>query len=129
MSNVTKFRNAGVGYGTNAQLGLQYLNRVGWKGDAVIYVSDNESWMGKNSYYGGSATGMSTEWNKYVKRNRKAKMACIDIQAGSTTQVPDDSNVMNIGGFSDSVWPVIENFVHKGDTNFVDEINAVELDA
>ena len=129
LTNAEKFRNCGVGGGTSAQLGLRYLNSVGWKGDAVVYVSDNQSWLrqaGDSWYYGGS-TEMVKEWEIYRKRNRNAKLVCIDIQPYGDTQVPDGSNCLNIGGFTDSVWPVIERFVSGSKSNFVDVVKATQL--
>jgi len=130
LTNAEKFRNCGVGGGTSAQLGLRYLNSVGWKGDAVVYVSDNQSWLRQAGdaygYYGGG-TEMAKEWEIYRKRNRNAKLVCIDIQPYGDTQVPDGSNCLNIGGFTDSVWPVIENFVSGSKANFVDVVKATQL--
>lgn len=132
MTNAQKFRNCGVGGGTSAQLGLRYLNKIGWQGDAVVYVSDNQSWLSQpgdsgRHYYGNGPTEMLAEWDKYRKRNRKAKLACIDIQPYGDTQVPDSYNCLNIGGFSDNVWPVIDRFITHGDTDFVKSVKATEL--
>lgn len=128
VTNAAKFRNCGVGGGTCAQLGLRYLNSVGWNGDAVVYVSDNESWMrAPGDGYRTRGTEMHSEWDIYRKRNRNAKLICIDIQAYGDTQVPDSLNCLNIGGFSDSVWPVIQNFVSGSKANFVDVIKSTQL--
>ena len=117
-----------IGGGTDASVALQHLNQAKWKGDTVIYVSDNESWYGKSSYWGGhSGTTMSEEWIKFKRRNKGAKLACIDIQPGDTCQVPDDGSVLNIGGFNDSVFKVIDNFVNNDSRHFSDVVRGVEL--
>jgi 60 kDa SS-A/Ro ribonucleoprotein len=121
MTNARKFaRNGG---GTDCGSALRYLNGNNWKGDTVIFVSDNESWYTPSNsalvaYYG-RKTGMVSEWQILKKRNPKAKLVCIDIQPGSTTQVPDDKSVLNVGGFSDAVFEVVANFVNGDSQDFV----------
>lgn len=112
-----------VGGGTNAELGLGLLNKQNWKGNAVVYISDNESWMGRQSL----RTGMAQEWQKFKNRNKKAKLVCIDIQPTPNTQVPDNKDVLNIGGFSDSVFDLVHQFVTGSDKHFADIINEVRL--
>lgn len=131
ITNADKFKNCGVGGGTAAQLGLQHLNEKDWRGDAVIYVSDNQSWMRSDNphgtYWENDATEMADEWAKYVERNQKAKLVCIDIQPYMDAQVPDSDNVLNIGGFSDAVWEPIANFIHNKSVDFVNIVKEVEL--
>jgi 60 kDa SS-A/Ro ribonucleoprotein len=123
MTNSQKMAGINVGGGTNAVLGLQSLNQNNWKGDVVIYVSDNQSWM--HGLWGSQS--MAAEWNLFKKNNPKAKLVCIDITSYGTTQVPDNKDVLNIGGFSDNVWPVIENFVNHSGSNFVSTVEQVKL--
>ena len=70
---------------------------------------------------------MADEWVKYVKRNQKAKLVCIDIQPYMDSQVPDSNNVLNIGGFSDAVWEPIADFIHNKNVDFVNTVKEVEL--
>jgi len=136
MTNAGKFAQAAnrFGGGTNAQLALQLLNSQQWSGDVVIYVSDNQSWMRTNlqGQYGyfpslGSGTGMAHEWAGFKKRNKNAKLICVDIQPYCDAQVSGGKDVLNIGGFSDEIWTVISDFVHKGGVDFVKAVQAVEL--
>ena len=46
-------------------------------------------------------------WFKIKSQNKNAKLALIDIVPNSSTQVHDDKNVLNVGGFSDSVFEII----------------------
>ena len=38
-------------------------------------------------------------------------MVCIDVSTGNTTQAPEREDVLNIGGFSDNVFPLVADFV------------------
>lgn len=97
--------------GTNCSAPLSYLNQRGETGDLVIYVSDNESWIdsrGRNFFGRPSAT--LEQWGIFKRRNPRAKLVCIDLQPNATTQAPDRHDILNIGGFSDSVFSVISKF-------------------
>lgn len=121
MTNAQKIAKFGGG-GTNLSLPLAQLNREHYNADLVIYVSDNESWAG-------SRYGTVGEWVTFKKNNPKAKLVNIDIQAYASSQVPDNKDVLNIGGFSDNIWPAIAGFVNGGtNQDFVNAIeNSVEL--
>ena len=104
----------------------------------VVLVSDNESWVyqGRARAYGaGQHTGVMTEWKKFVQ-NQVAlqggnitgpKLICIDIQPSVTTQAPERSDILNIGGFSDAVFKVISAFMESDSNRFVTEVEAIEL--
>jgi 60 kDa SS-A/Ro ribonucleoprotein len=47
------------------------------------------------------------QWNVFRKRNRTAKMICIDIQPYGTTQAKESTDLINVGGFSDQVFRLI----------------------
>lgn len=78
------------------------------KADVVICLSDNESWANP---YGAYRTNLLQEWDKFAAKNPGAKLICIDLAANTTTQVPSRKNILNIGGFSDEVFTVIESFL------------------
>lgn len=105
MTNAEKLVNLPSG-GTNCSLPLRFLNEQNAKGDLVIYVSDNESWLDS-----GRTTSTSTEtmkqWAIFRKRNPKARLICIDIQPYGTTQAKESAEIINIGGFSDHVFQLI----------------------
>ncbi len=110
MTNAAKLRAFGGG-GTDCGLVLAHLNKTKAKGDLVIYVSDNESWFDNGRSAWRASTSMATEWAAYKARNPNAKLVCIDLASNSTVQVTSDTSVLNVGGFSDSVWEVIKSFV------------------
>ena len=107
MTNAEKLAGLPSG-GTNCSAPLRELNRRKAKGDLVIYVSDNESWVD------GSARGLATatmqQWAEFEQRNRQARLVCIDIQPYATTQAQEREDILNIGGFSDQVFDVIADF-------------------
>jgi 60 kDa SS-A/Ro ribonucleoprotein len=114
------------GGGTNCSEALAYLNRKNSKGDLVIYVSDNESWVDSGHY---RSTATMTEWNKFKARNPNAKLVCIDITPNGTTQAHDREDILNVGGFSDQVFDVIARFIELGNNKdlWVKTIESVKL--
>jgi 60 kDa SS-A/Ro ribonucleoprotein len=105
MTNAEKLASIGGG-GTSCSAPLELLNRRGAKGDLVVMVSDNQSWMDTR------ATGTATlqEWNRFKRTNPSARLACLDIQPYGSTQVADRQDILNVGGFSDAVFEVISEF-------------------
>jgi 60 kDa SS-A/Ro ribonucleoprotein len=129
MTNAQKLAGYGGG-GTDCSKPLAQLNARNAKGDLIIYVSDNESWADSNRIYGYShGTGTAQEFDKFQKRNPKAKMVCIDLTPNTTAQAQDNKSIMNIGGFSDSVFDVINSFYRGGleSENWLSIIEAIKL--
>lgn len=94
--------------GTNCAAPLAHLNKMGVVADMVIYVSDNESWIDPaDRPYRTNATATLQEWNQFKRRCPQARMVCIDIQPGLTTQTVERPDIVNIGGFSDRVFTLI----------------------
>lgn len=108
MTNAQKLASLPCG-GTNCSAPLKYLNTQKAKGDLIIYVSDNESWMDSPHYghWGGGATQTMKQWSTFKKRNPGAKMVCIDIQPYDTTQVTERDDITHVAGFSDQVFKLI----------------------
>jgi 60 kDa SS-A/Ro ribonucleoprotein len=94
---------------SNAQrlASVKLLNRRGAKGDLIIFVSDNESWVDSGS---GRGTELMNAWQQFRQRNPQAKLVCLDIQPNRTTQAKEREDILNIGGFSDQVFEVISAF-------------------
>jgi 60 kDa SS-A/Ro ribonucleoprotein len=111
MTNAEKLAHLPCG-GTNCSAPLAYLNKRRAKGDLVIYVSDNESWVDAPHYgrFGGSATQTMQEWARFRERNPGARMVCIDIQPYATVQAKERADILNVGGFSDAVFSLIATF-------------------
>ncbi len=111
MTNAEKLAGLPSG-GTNCSAPLRELNRRKARGDLVIYVSDNESWVDGSArgWMAERATATTEQWAEFKRRNPSARLVCIDIQPNATTQAQTREDILNIGGFSDQVFDVIADF-------------------
>jgi 60 kDa SS-A/Ro ribonucleoprotein len=109
MTNARKLASVGGG-GTDCSAPLARLNREQARGELVVYVSDNESWIDA----GGHGAATLREWQRFKQRNRNAKLVCIDLTPNRTTQAPDDESILNVGGFSDAVFELLGEFAQGG---------------
>jgi 60 kDa SS-A/Ro ribonucleoprotein len=106
MTNASRLAAVGGG-GTSVSAPLALLNARGALGDLVIVVSDNESWVDAAT---GRGTATMEEWNRFRRRNPRARLVLLDIQPAPTTQAVDRDDVLNVGGFSDQVFAVVADF-------------------
>lgn len=81
--------------------------------DAVVIVSDNESWIGDGA---SRSTETMTAWRALQQRSPNAKLVCIDLTPNKSRQVVDERNVLSVGGFSDAVFDVIAAFLSSNKT-------------
>jgi 60 kDa SS-A/Ro ribonucleoprotein len=130
MTNANKLASLPCG-GTNCSAPLRELNRYQSKGDVVIYVSDNESWIDTpfHGRFGGNATETMKQWNEFKSRNTDAKLVCIDIQPYAHTQAKERADILNVGGFSDQVFTLVSEFASgtMDAGHWVDVIEKVEI--
>ena len=121
------------GGGTDCSLPLVAANQKHAKRKfaGIVLVSDNESWVGTGRH---GSTGVMTAWEAFVAHQRKLagkeanpKLVCIDLQPYQTVQACERADIMNIGGFSDSVFNVISAFLADNNQRFVAEVEAIEL--
>jgi 60 kDa SS-A/Ro ribonucleoprotein len=106
MTNSAKLAAVGGG-GTNCSAPLRLLNQRKAKGDLIMLISDNESWVDAGR---GRGTGLMQEWGKFRQRNMDARLVCLDVQPYATTQAVEREDILNIGGFSDGVFETIAAF-------------------
>lgn len=125
MTNADKLAALGGG-GTNCSAPLAHLNQRCARGDLVIFVSDNESWIDAKRT---GATAVMHEWNVFKKRNPQARMACIDVVPNATTQATERDDIFNVGGFSDAVFHMLAAFVdgRMGSGHWAEEIDKISL--
>ena len=114
--------------GTNTGNALAHLNRIIDQSPVVLIVSDNQSWITKKNFdHFHSTTPALAEWEKYRRRVKNAKLICLDLQPEASAQVPEREDVLHIGGWSESVFEIICQFIDGGTASFVEEIEKVEL--
>jgi 60 kDa SS-A/Ro ribonucleoprotein len=94
-----------------------------------VLVSDNESWVGSGRH---GSTAVVTQWQDFVANQRRLgvmnpKLVCIDLQPYTTTQAPERTDILNVGGFSDAVFNVVASFLEDDANRFVAEVEAIEL--
>lgn len=76
-----------------------------------------------------------TEWQAFVRNQVRLhgkdfagpKLVSIDLQPYMTTQAPERSDILNVGGFSDAVFSVVAAFLAGDGGRFLAEIEAVGL--
>lgn len=114
------------GNGTYLHLGIEALSKYdGPRFDGIIIVSDNESW-GTSRFYPGATNSVAESLRKYFP---KTKAVLIDLTPHSYSMSPSSPRILNIGGFSDSVFPVIESFLTSDENrNFTSVIESIPLD-
>ena len=114
-----------MGGGTSVSKPLERLLKTNAMVDAVIYVSDNESWVDRdNAYRAGTAT--QSLWDRYRKTvSPGAKLVAIDVTPSATVQARSAPDTLNIGGFSDAVFDVINAFL-SGDAAGASMAMAIE---
>ena len=127
MTNAAKLAALPSG-GTNCSAPLAHLNKRAAKGDMVIYVSDNQSWV---DAAGAKARGTATmvEWNRFKVRSPQARLVCIDLQPYGTTQAAERDDILNVGGFSDQVFETIAEFAmgRLGTEHWMSVIESIEI--
>jgi 60 kDa SS-A/Ro ribonucleoprotein len=116
---------AGIGGGgTNVSAPLAQLNAERAEVDLVVIVSDNQSWVDAARH---GATATMREWDRIVRRNRQAKLVCVDIQPYGTTQAAGRPEILNVGGFSDAVFDTIARFARGEARSWVELVNQMEV--
>ena len=115
------------GGGTNCSIPLKRLNRDQTTVDLMIYFSDNESWTDQLRTQ--HKTGMLYEWDILKQRCPHAKLVCVDLQPYTHTQAPERADTINIGGFSDEVFRLIDLFAQgkMHADHWLSEIEKIEL--
>ncbi len=120
--NAAKLAAVGGG-GTNVSAPLALLNAQKANIDLVVIVSDNQSWVDARA----GATATMAQWDVLKRRNPVAKLVCIDVQPYGTTQATGRADILNVGGFSDSVFDTVARFVSGEKRDWVDVVKQVEL--
>lgn len=129
MTNAEKLARIGGG-ATNCSAPIRKLNEDKADVDLIVFVSDNQSWFDSTSRrFGYDGPAMAEEWGRLQQRCPDAKLVCIDIQPYTDLQVESAPNVLNIGGFSDRVFEVVNLFLEGelDSDHLVGEIEKIDL--
>ncbi len=108
MTNAAKLAALPSG-GTDCSAPLRYLNARQKRGDLVLMVSDNMSWI-EGHRSGGRSPATMAEWATFRSRNPNARLVCLDVQPNSSTQAAEREDILNVGGFSDTVFEIVAAF-------------------
>lgn len=105
--------------GTNCAAPMAHLvgqmrNGLAPEPSTIIYLSDNQSWFeaGRGYSFDGNNRPTNTQqhWAEVQSMAPGARVIGIDLQPYGTVQVKDSPKVMNIGGFSNSIFDLIGMF-------------------
>ena len=124
LTNAAKLSSLGGG-GTNCSAPLARLNQRRERGDLVVFISDNQSWMDRAA----QGTATMEQWMRFKARNPAAKLVCIDLQPYANTQAAGSADVLNVGGFSDAVFDRVAEFANQlvGPDSWVQAIEEVQI--
>jgi 60 kDa SS-A/Ro ribonucleoprotein len=133
LSLAARLSNYGGG-GTDCSVPLATANSGRYrdrKFAGCVLVSDCESWVGEGRY---GSTAVMTAWGQFLANQARLgqspldlKLICIDLQPYTTVQAPDRGDILNVGGFSDAVFQVVDAFMRNPGSGFVAEVEAIEL--
>ena len=102
------------GGGTNVACGIQWAIGQGKNWKNILIISDNESWFDgmsagySHGYFAHGATATASAWASYKRGVPGAKLVCWNIQPGTSTQAKNDKTVLNVGGFTESVYDLVD---------------------
>lgn len=121
--------------GTACAAPMQLMNQEKYKADLIVYASDNESWFDSGGQFRLSGPGraamappLAPAWSEFKARNPNAKMVCIDLAPDQTRQADRRVDTLNIGGFSDTVFDVINDFVNgKINRDLVATVSSISI--
>jgi 60 kDa SS-A/Ro ribonucleoprotein len=117
------------GGATNTAAPLAHLLQQRERIDFGLYVSDMESWVTTGRRYGFSHPGSTDTlalWDQVKSPN--GRLVCVDLVPNTTSQAPDREDILNIGGFSDSVFTVMKAFQEGAEgSHWVDVIEKTEI--
>lgn len=100
------------GGGTACCVALMQANLQGCTARVCVYISDNQSWV--DSRMGQQGTATMQAWIAYKARVKDAVLVCINLQPYATSQASNRPDVLNLGGFSDSVFDLLASVAEGG---------------
>ncbi len=128
ISNMRSIHQGTVGYGTNGYLTLDYLLKNNIKADRIILFSDMQMYDTGYSNYQGLGDSLYQKLLEYKRRiNPNVFVYSIDLAGYGSLQIPEDeSNVVQIGGWSDKIFKFMRIFENEKQTA-LNEIEKISI--
>ncbi|QCE32880.1 hypothetical protein FAI41_04345 [Acetobacteraceae bacterium] len=109
LTNMTRINSRKKG-GTDCSAPLGYLLDHDLAPDVIILISDNESWIETGRRDHGGSTQAYKYWQKLHENNPNASLICWNLAPNTAFHVSNDSNVLNLAGYSEHLFQVILRF-------------------
>ena len=110
------------GGGTDCAAAVNHVLKNDMPCDLMIMISDNMAWR---EYQSGSRSTKQL-WDEVLRKNKQAKFVMLDLQHGMTSQQPQQKSVLHVGGFTDSLFTLIYDWLNNDpNRNFVQEVMKV----
>lgn len=131
LSSLTRKIQNSKGGGTECSAPICYAVDNKIKANIIYLLSDNESWVLGNTRHmrPDSATATVKAWREFKKLNPDSKLICHDFTPNGSTQVLDTNDVMNVGGFSESHFDIVQTFIEndKNENPWISAIKAIKV--
>ena len=120
------------GGGTFMALPLLAATKFGTEFDLLIWITDEQSWLGPNAAYHFAQRGTSVadEWAAYKARHPQARAIVLCVQPYKDTQFAGgaEKDVLHVSGFTDAVFQVMADFAAGTDDDaWVKAIEGIDL--
>ena len=122
---------ASIGGGaTDWDAPLRMMSATKFYPDLCIYFSDMQGWVRpavQAGYYSGDryATSAQKYWQELSRKNKKARLIMVNLAAYSSIQVKESERAMLVGGFTDEVFKVANQF-HTGELDAARWVGRIE---
>lgn len=95
--------------------------------DAIVLISDNQAWAEYYKSWNGPSPA-AQYWARIKSRSPRARLVLIDISVHADTQIADQPDVLNVGGWNDACFGAVARFL-RGESRdtFVATVEATEL--
>ena len=132
ISNMMRITNGMVGYSTNGWLIFDYLLQNNIKADRIIIFSDMQMYDSRYSHYQGMGESLYKKLLEYKRKiNPDVIVYSFDLAGYGSIQIPEDqSNVVQIAGFSDKIFQFMQLYEsdRKSALNQIEEMNITAQD-
>ena len=108
---------------------LRMMHATKYYPDLCIYFSDMQGWVSDSvpvGYYRDEhASSAQKYWQMLSQKNKNARLIMVNLAAYTSVQVKEDERAMLVGGFTDEVFKVANQF-HKGELDSARWVGRIE---